>query len=697
MTIDPYSFCPCGNGKKFKFCKCVDQPQEYEKIVKLLEGGQGLAALERLTSLLQKTPNAAWILALRGETALALQETEMYAENSERFHALQPDNPLALTMKSIAVFLNGDAAEEAVRYLVDALAEARDSLPSLVPQAINVLLSDLARHNKLYLAGLWIALLQQLAENDQETARLSRAIPNTLARFPTQLTKAPVSDPCKERIAEVEALTSAFQHRQAVSKLTSILREYPQEERALQLLLESHLIFLDESGIKTTLGKLVECGKCEPSSFYQALAWALQGQDALLADQVNDFYVIESEEDFLMKMAGSDLVSEMHEQASEQIRNEFAMMLQEEVPPKTVYVLRDKAIAKSDAPVSEEASEIASHVALLMLFGKQTDKPSRLYVNFRGLPSDMQLWQELKAELPLGEQVECDLPTEMPYKFFLTRSRICEDGSSPTPIQESKKIAEDFLNYPIRELEGSPLEAAKDEAKKPLLEALMVNLECQQDIMLERQDFDQIYQQLGLEREKFDGSESGNPAQLVMQDVESLSDPELQQHFLLVHNLRFERAGFLAARELRKRSEITLEPALRAAMLSELLEAEPYDSATSLSLLQEMEACYAELEQSPGMIVMERVQRLIATGQEGEARQVFVKAINDYPGDPVLMTVLQRSQAGAQPGAEEIAGSAIMSRPPKQAAAEADSGLILPGQDGAGDDSGESKLWLPGS
>ena len=32
MTLDAYSFCLCGSGKKFKFCCCKDLLHELEKV-----------------------------------------------------------------------------------------------------------------------------------------------------------------------------------------------------------------------------------------------------------------------------------------------------------------------------------------------------------------------------------------------------------------------------------------------------------------------------------------------------------------------------------------------------------------------------------------------------------------------------------------------------------------------------------------
>jgi hypothetical protein len=79
MPIDSYSPCPCGSGKKLKFCKCVDQPQDLEAVIRLIEGGQALAALDRINQLLAKTPNTAWLLAIKSELALSMEVFETQA------------------------------------------------------------------------------------------------------------------------------------------------------------------------------------------------------------------------------------------------------------------------------------------------------------------------------------------------------------------------------------------------------------------------------------------------------------------------------------------------------------------------------------------------------------------------------------------------------------------------------------------
>ena len=40
MALDHYSLCPCGSGKKIKFCCSNDILPELEKVVRAIEGDQ---------------------------------------------------------------------------------------------------------------------------------------------------------------------------------------------------------------------------------------------------------------------------------------------------------------------------------------------------------------------------------------------------------------------------------------------------------------------------------------------------------------------------------------------------------------------------------------------------------------------------------------------------------------------------------
>ncbi|MEM0926189.1 MAG: protein-disulfide isomerase, partial [Planctomycetota bacterium] len=85
MSVDQYAPCPCGNGKKIKFCKCKDSVSEMEQVLKMVDGGQMVPALDRLRTLLDDHPDAAWAFAIRGRLLISIQEFDALTENADRF------------------------------------------------------------------------------------------------------------------------------------------------------------------------------------------------------------------------------------------------------------------------------------------------------------------------------------------------------------------------------------------------------------------------------------------------------------------------------------------------------------------------------------------------------------------------------------------------------------------------------------
>lgn len=63
MSLDPYKPCPCGGGKKVKFCCCKDVVNELGEVTRAIEGEQRLAALEKLNKLMAAKGDRAALLA----------------------------------------------------------------------------------------------------------------------------------------------------------------------------------------------------------------------------------------------------------------------------------------------------------------------------------------------------------------------------------------------------------------------------------------------------------------------------------------------------------------------------------------------------------------------------------------------------------------------------------------------------------
>ena len=93
MAVDPYAPCPCGSGKKLKFC-CADLAADIEKIDKLVSSDQPQAALRHVEKLLAKDPDRASLLDMRAMLELALHDFDAAEKTLQHFLGEAPGQPL---------------------------------------------------------------------------------------------------------------------------------------------------------------------------------------------------------------------------------------------------------------------------------------------------------------------------------------------------------------------------------------------------------------------------------------------------------------------------------------------------------------------------------------------------------------------------------------------------------------------------
>ena len=91
MATDLYARCPCGSGKKIKFC-CKDIITDIERIERMLQGDQRTSAVERINKLLEKHPDRPALLALRGQGLIELEQLGEAVGTLERLLEIEPTN-----------------------------------------------------------------------------------------------------------------------------------------------------------------------------------------------------------------------------------------------------------------------------------------------------------------------------------------------------------------------------------------------------------------------------------------------------------------------------------------------------------------------------------------------------------------------------------------------------------------------------
>lgn len=724
MPVDQYSPCPCGSGKKMKFCKCVEQPQDYEKLIRLIEGGQELAAMDRINQMLAKTPNAAWLLALKGELSLGLQEFDVFKETANRFLKLKPDNPLALIMKSLASSLADEPVENAAQFLLGGLSESRESLPAMTLFALQFLLQSLGRKDKLSLAGYW-ADLQQTLKRGQPSAEpsiLQDQTINLITKVPARLIEDPPGSAWKERLAEVVSLTRIFSFAQAETKLRSILRDFPDQPGPLSQMLRAQMAQLNQSGAHTTAVKLSEHLEltAEDRGYYSALAFELEDQHkSLLADDILQYAEIDSIERVTEAFANRANVDVLSGEQMQELLQYYAALVQDEVPARVIFQIYDKDLRTTDAnDTSESPSEdsdsapqpIASNVATVVLFAKQTDKPARcLFISMR-FPRQQNIVDETLALLQLGTALELETePFKRTYMDFLQRPKLQVPSlAQPTIEQTGAMFMDEFLELPLPLFDGAtPREAAQQEPFRGKLAGLLCHLEGEQGAILPAETIGDIYQQLGLQRPAptAEISDKGIRITKIIDldrfDLDALSDVHLQGILVRSMNLGASRAFYHSSLAVRKRESLKDIQEIQITALSALkMFSTKLDEKITYSreLIERMSAVGGPV----GRPIIELVQMLATSGQHEEAQRTMIDAATKYPEDPYLVSFMQyimeqgqgrRSGMPSQGADDDELTHRLLQQ---SAQRESSGGLVLPGQEGPAG-GGESKLWLPGS
>lgn len=687
MSIDQYAPCPCGNGKKIKFCKCVDNTQDLEKVYKLIQGGQAVAALDRINQLLQNAPNSAWLLATKCELTLQLQEYEVFIQSAERFLQLKPDNPLALALKSMAVGLERGPAEEAARYLLDSFAESREDLHPITLTSLSMLIGSLRAGGELSIGGFWINMFENLA-SEEVPLPYERGSLNLLARLPVSDLPIPKDAPYRERMAEVGALTKSFRYAQAESKLRAILRDFPDSPGPLSALLICHLAQLNRSGVADAARKLsVNKDVSEDNRvYYGALALEVSSDD-LHSPQRLRYCEIPDDEVAIQQLRSNPNTFEDTGEDGKRIQ---ASIVGDEVPAKCVFSVFDGPIREPGEPLC--------HQGTVAVFGKQTDRPCRVLVMASNVVGQRAEVDEIIEQLDLGAEQEFSKPDLFgSYTTVLGRARV-KPGESIGPVErdiESQLLVRDCLNMPLNLLDGkSPLEVREDESLRFKLRCFLYHLECSQVSGLTLAAIHEIYSQLDLEipqsKLRIDGNEVkvDGPIDLLRYDfaANDTDDQFLMGIFQELLALGSQHKVRELCAVLYHRKELMKDPEIRLMVIAQIVGQED-DMDRVGELIDELYDATAELKRPVGQIVLEKMGLLSSQGKDQEAQAYLIDKLQKHPEDPYLLSFLQRIQ-----GMQQAGGAS-----PAAAAAPSDSGLVLPGSEPSAPAGGENKLWIPGS
>lgn len=174
MAFDPYAPCPCGSGKKLKWC-CQALAPEMERIERLRESGQLESAVRALDEVKQKHPGNSWAMTTRALLLLKLGRADEMADEVRAVLEAHPDNARAILLNAL-MDLSQRGPREAVCDVQEALKRAAHQSPSLAGSLATMMGVQLLREARPFSALQYLTLGVNLNPRDQNAAGLLREL-----------------------------------------------------------------------------------------------------------------------------------------------------------------------------------------------------------------------------------------------------------------------------------------------------------------------------------------------------------------------------------------------------------------------------------------------------------------------------------------------------------------------------------------
>jgi len=512
MEINSYTPCPGGKKKKLRFC-CRDLMKDIDKIWRMADGEQYQAALRHVDQLLVRPQFAdrACLMAIRAELLEELGKVEEFCHHAQRFVEKHPDSPVAWAECALAHISRADVPL-AVDAVQDALERMGDQCESRVLISMHQLAQLLLFSGHFHAARcMWLACadvarraglpeaFEKFLQHVHRVDRASNAPPLVKAGF--QWRAAPEDAPWKARFDELLPAMNRHCWRRAARGLAELIEQVPDSPVLWHDLALLRIRLADTAGAIEALKRQAQCEESlEDAVEAETLAMLLQ--DDPLGDAWEEYAITWTVRDPepLHEALLSDRQVRMLP-VSDDMRPEDGSPL-----PKLAAILLDRPPLDSPEEITPE--NLPRVLAVLHLFGRQTDRPARLEL-LEIYSSELDQVVEYLRRLG-GEHLEADFERKTTGKISAVAAMLQSRWFAPRGTNEEhfSRIGEEYRRHVICEhwpqmplglFDGRTPEAVADDPscrRKLLAAILLLDQWVNGDDFLF--DFNQLRQRLGL-------------------------------------------------------------------------------------------------------------------------------------------------------------------------------------------------------
>jgi hypothetical protein len=714
MSIDAYSLCPGGTGKKIKFC-CGDFLPELQKIDRMVEGEQYLGCLKHIDHLLEQEPgrDRECLLATKCVLLRMTDQHEAAMATAKLFLDKHPNNQVALA--EMAMLNEENDARGALAYVLQAIRAANGALSGRTYQAMGLTAGALLREGfplpARALLQIQCAVAEQAGQDDRPGQLLSGLCQATdvplLLRGDVALIPCPTGVPWENRFEEAEEAIAVGDWQKGADRLDKLSAEVSDSSAVWRTLAMLRGWLADNEGCIAALHKYAALRAGELDGLEDAVEAEAQAM-FLSPDPLGDHVDI-------LKLTWAVRDVERTQEAllsSPRFRTvpfdpaQFADG--QTPPPKAAYMVLDRPMPDSAEGLTVET--MPRLVGQALLFGRQTDREALLEV--LGVAADeVSIVKEL-VQAVAGDAVDTK-PEEEVVGDWSASQKILRAAWQPPrdatgeqlrPLMEQHEREAVFSEWPNLKLGvlggRTPREAAKDENLRARVLAAILVL----DHWLERLpsvfDLNELRAELGLPTLGPVAAKLGAVEELPITRLERLSVEGLSDEDLLT---AYYRAGAYSLRlAMRKFAQAVIDrPSL--ADSDERLHAFATLARTEENLAQAMDyvdqgrrAAEAKKESSASWDLMELSFRFAS--RDGREAMRLIEHLQrshlEEPGVGEALTRMLMDVGLLRPdGSPAFGPGAAGAAPMAEAAAEEPGGLWTP--DSAQPGAGGGKLWTP--
>lgn len=482
MAVDPYSMCPCGSGKKIKFC-CGDLLHDIEKIQTMIEGDQPRAALKHATQTLAKHPRRASLLDFKAMLEMQLEEWEDAAKTIETFQEVDGKNPAVYAHEAVLV-AKQRGGRAAVVPLQKALSLITADMPRRVLEAIGAVGHTLLIEGNIIGARAHLWLYQGIAGNQDTRALQMLMRLNQMAGLPLMLRDqlymhdAPENHPAAvdHDRAQIFASQGKWQDAaEAFAALAGMYTDIPSLHYNYGLVYGwlGNIEKFCEGMRKYSAGDVPFEDAVEAAALAQLLDPELKDTPI---DVVRLAYPITDEEELVSRLASDKRIAPYNIDPAE-------LAAEDGLPPRAAYLVLDRPLPESGVDINRDT--VPQVIGFLSHYGRQTDRAERIeFVLDKGDDFDahMKLFDEVvtgtvgeqESETRVGESNAAEQALSWRWHFPpdtppALRRQLLDD-------QRREAITEDWPDTPRTALGGkTPKEVAgDDEMTIPLAAAVML-------------------------------------------------------------------------------------------------------------------------------------------------------------------------------------------------------------------------------